>query len=89
MVKGINKQMVVLKIEGNHLYDSACFILKNEVRHAKAREKEMLLEANRILAEMDIGNPKKKKGRVFWKILIAVLLVMVGAAIGFGVSFLI
>ncbi len=89
MVKGINKQMIVLKIDGNKIYDSACFILKNEVCHAKENERDMLREANRLLAEMDIGKPKKKKRHIFLKLLLCALLFIVGTAIGAGVSFFI
>ncbi len=89
MVKGINKQMIVLKIEGNRLYDSACFILKNEVERAKETEKDMLYEANRLLGEMDLKKVKHKKHRVWRSILISAALLLVGAVCGFALSFLV
>ncbi len=89
MVKGINKQMIVLKLEGNRIYDSACFILKNEVQRSKDNQNDMLYEANRLLGEMDIKKYKgKKKG--FWrKLIFALSFLILGAVIGFGVSFFI
>ena len=89
MVKGINKQMIVLKIDGNRVYDSACFILKNEVDRAKETQKDMLYEANRLLGEMELkGVKKKKKGK--WKIiLLGAVMLVVGVAVGFVSAFFI
>lgn len=84
MVKGINKQMIVLKLDGNGIYDSACFVLRNEVRHSKESEKDMLCEANRILAQMDIKKPRRSGARRFFKRLLwSVILLAVGAVAGF------
>lgn len=89
MVRGINKQMIVLKIEGNRIYDSACFILKNEVKQSKDTERDMLNEANRILGEMDLRRVKRKRGGFFKRLAVSAILLIIGAIIGFGLSFLI
>ncbi len=89
MVKGINKQMIVLKIEGNRLYDSACFVLKNEVTRSKESEKDMLYEANRLLGEMELKRSKKKGRGVGRRLLVGVLLLLLGAVGGFALSFFI
>lgn len=86
MVKGINKQMIVLKMDNNRLYDSACFILKNEVQAGKETRKDMLYEANRILSEMELGKSRRRRG-AFKRFLLRALLVLIGALIGFALSF--
>ena len=87
MIKGINKQMIVMKMEGNRIYDSVCFVLKNEVDRSKDGESDMLREANRILGEMDLKRSVKKKRRFFKKFLFFFVVLAVGIAIGFGLSF--
>ena len=86
MIKGINKQMIVLKLEDNRLYDSACFVLRTDVERRKQEERDMLTEANRILAQMDIKKPKKATRGAFRRFLGGFLLLTVGAAIGFVAS---
>ena len=87
MIKGLNKQMVVLKLEGNRIYESACFVVRSDLERRRDEEKDMLREANRILEEMELSRGKKKKGRgrrfLFWA-----LTLLAGAAIGFALSFL-
>jgi hypothetical protein len=87
MIKGINKQMIVLKLENNRLYESACFLLRADTQRKKQEEGDMLSEANRILAEMDIKKPKRATRGGFRRFLGAVLLVLLGAALGFGGAF--
>ena len=91
MVKGINKQMVVLSIEGNKLYESACFVLKNDASASRETKKDMLAEANKILCEMDIG--RARRGRVrrpfFKRFFSALVLLLIGGVAGFALSFFI
>ena len=84
MVKGINKRMVVLRMDGNSIYDSAWFILKNEPKAKSEADKDMLAEANRIIFESDVQ--KRKKPRRFLRVLLLVALFLVGAASGFCVA---
>ncbi len=88
MIKGINKQMVVLKLDSNRLYESACFVLRNDIERKKQEERDMLSEANRILAEMEIKKPKKATRGGFRRFLWAMLLLLIGGAVGFGIGFL-
>ena len=87
MIKGINKQMVVLKLEGNRIYESACFVVRSDLERKRDEEKDMLREANRILEEMDLGKGRKRGGRGK-KFLLWLLTLVVGAAIGFALAFL-
>ena len=77
--------MVVLKLEGNRIYESACFVVRSDLERKREEEKDMLREANRILEEMDIGKRKKKRGKKF---LLWLLTLVIGAVIGFGLGFL-
>ena len=82
MIKGINKQMVVLKLESNRLYESACFVLRSDVERKKQEEKDMLSEANRILAEMDIKHPKRETRGKMGRFARTMIVLMIGAALG-------
>ena len=88
MVKGLNKQMIILRLDDNRIYESACFILKNEVTHKKETEKDMLAEANRLLGEMDLGRVRARKRRGFGKFLLWLMVFLLGAIMGFGLAFL-
>ena len=87
MIKGVNKQMIVLRIDGNRIYESACFVLKNEITQSKESRKDMLDEANRLLAQMDIKKARPRKKRIFWRIALPMLIFVLGAAAGFALSF--
>lgn len=89
MVKGVNKHIIVLKLEDNRLYDTACFMLRNDAKQSKESEKDMLYEANRILSEMDIKKVKPGKRRRLGRFLCGVLLLALGFCIGIGLSFFI
>ena len=86
MVKGVNKQMIVLRIDDNRIYESACFVLKNEINHTKETKKDMLNEANRLLSQMDI-KARPKKRRVFWRVALPIVIFALGAVAGFALSF--
>lgn len=89
MVKGINKQMIVLNIEGNRIYESACLVLKNDIKPSKGKDNELLEEANRILDELDLSRKTRrgKKGKLR-RFLLALLLLIVGMAVGFALAML-
>ncbi len=89
MIRGINRQMIVIKLEGSRLYDSACFLLRRDARTFGAGEGDMISEANRILADMDVkGSRRRRKGRAKGVFMLLLGLIL-GAAAGFGLSFLI
>ena len=89
MVKGINKQMVVLRLDSNSMYEGACFILKNEVRAKGETDKDMLAEANRIVSGMGLSKKGRVKASRAMRFLTVFMLLLVGAAAGFLLSFLI
>ena len=84
MIKGINKRVVMLKLEGNRVYESACFVVRRDVERRREEERDMLKEANRILSEMELRGAKKK-GR-FKRLMLCLIMLAVGAAIGIGLS---
>lgn len=70
MLKGCQKQMIVLRGTGSEIFDEAYFILKsNSEKNKKAggfySEQEsaaMLFEANRILEENRFTSPVRSRG---------------------------
>ena len=88
MVKGLNKQMIILRLDDNRIYESACFILKNEVTHKKETEKDMLAEANRLLGEMELGRARSRKRRGFGRFLLWLAVFLLGGVAGFALAFL-
>ena len=62
MLKGIQKKMVVLNIQDSKIFESAYFIMKNQVKLTPPDDNAVLLEANRIVSE---SLPKKKKKHFF------------------------
>lgn len=79
MLKGIQKKMVVLNIQDSKIFESAYFIMKNQVKLAPPDDNAVLFEANRIVSE---SLPKKKKGHFFLKFLLVMILVIVAAIMG-------
>jgi hypothetical protein len=84
MIKGINKRVVMLRLEGNRLYESVCFVVRRDVERRREEEKDMLREANRILSEMELRGARKK-GR--WKrAVLCALMLVIGIAVGAGLA---
>lgn len=71
MIKGAQKQMIVLRTGDSRYFDEAYFVLRREVKPRRSSHDEMIREANRILAEsgLDIQAPKRKIGRGVWMFL--------------------
>ncbi len=87
MIKGINKQLIFFKIDGNRYYDSACFVLKNEVLHNSEADRDMLAEANRILEGMQLKPQKRKKRHIFRRLVLTLVLFALGVITGFAWHF--
>ena len=68
MMKGAQKQMIVLRTGGSRYFDEAYFVLKNEKRPKKSEKRDLVWEANRILEENDTKNasPCGKISRARW-----------------------
>ncbi len=67
MVKGTQKQMVVLRTIGSRYYEEAYFVLRDGAHRGGESESSMMAEANRILDEsMLMPQPKRKKQLSRW-----------------------
>ncbi len=85
MMKGSQKQMIVLRTGNSPYFDEAYFILRREVvPHAGARQ-DMLCEAERILRESAALPVRPRKKHTLWMFLLGILL---GAGIAVGICFL-
>lgn len=78
MVKGAQKQMVVLKINDSEVFEEAYFLVR---RGADAARMDMLTEANRIVEECGIGRKRKLKANVRL-IVFSVASFLAGGAVG-------
>ena len=65
MIKGARKQMIVVRTGNSRYFDEAYFVLRDDAQKDKRKSKDILSEANRILAEMapEASSAEKKKNR--------------------------
>ena len=65
MIKGARKQMIVVRTGNSPYFDEAYFVLRDDAQKDKRKNKDILSEANRILAETapDATPAAKKKNR--------------------------
>ena len=82
MIKGINKNMVVVKNTGSRYFEEAHFILRSGISQ-RGEENEFLNEARRIVSSVLIeqGKQSGKKRRVL-HIILPVLAFAAGVGIG-------
>lgn len=75
MVKGAQKQMIVIKTGDSRYFDEAYFVLRREVKGSRSARQDILAEANRILEECacEGSEPKKRLSRA-WLLFIGGLL---------------
>ena len=73
LLKGVNKRVIIIKNPESEIFEEAYFIVKNKGIFSKAKENEMVLEANRIIADYskqqkiaagEVKNGKKEKRAV-------------------------
>ena len=84
MLRGCQKQMIVLQTQQSTIFESAFFVLRRD--NGSMRQDDMLAEANRIIGE---GVTVRKKRRRFWWACVSFLLgALLGAAIFALFSFL-
>lgn len=65
MIKGAQKQMIVLKTSASRYFEEAYFVLKTDLKPNKRDRTDLLTEANRILKESESvrnGKHRPKKG---------------------------
>ena len=65
MIKGARREMIVVRTGGSRYFDEAYFVLREDAQREKRKSKDILSEANRILAEMlpDSAHAQKTKNR--------------------------
>ena len=63
MIKGAQKQMIVLKTAASRYFDEAYFVLKPDLKPNKRNRTDLLTEANRILKESESARGGKKRGK--------------------------
>lgn len=76
MLRGCQKQMIVLQTQESSLFESAFFVLRRE--NLSVAPDDMLAEANRIIG---MGVTAKRKSNRTWE---RILLFFLGALLGAG-----
>ena len=59
LIRGVNKRIIEVKINGSRLFDHAWLVFKNGDVANETGEKDIVAEANRIICE--VGAKEKKK----------------------------
>ena len=77
MIKGSQKQLIVLRTGRSRYFDEAYFVLRREIRAGRECHGDILSEANRILEE---NTPRAKGGaRRRW---LSILFFVIGMILG-------
>lgn len=86
MIKGAQKQMIVVRTGNSPYFDEAYFVLRRDIHPGKQEKTDILSEANRILHESggSGGGGALRRRRQKFRLLFAFL---AGVAIGFAVRF--
>ena len=66
MIKGAQKQMIVLRTGGSRYFDEAYFVLRQGVNPDRAQEPDLLTEAKRILEECENRKTGKRQKSAAW-----------------------
>ena len=64
MIKGAQKQMIVVRTGDSLYFDEAYFVLRREICAIKEKDRDMLSEANRILEQTEPSGAAKPKKRL-------------------------
>lgn len=86
MIKGINRQMIVISTEGSRFFDEAYFVLRRGVSERGNNRAELLREANRIIEESVA--PTERRARPRRKLFLFLLGGLCGGALVFFLSLL-
>lgn len=84
MIKGAQKQMIVVRTGNSRYFDEAYFVLKRQLETKKGEQEDLLAEADRILRESE---PRHRKARGLGRIR-ALGLLLLGGLIGAGTALL-
>lgn len=63
MIRGIQRQMIMVKTDKSSIFESACFLLRTDIPHRETNSADMLREANRIIEENYSHKHRKKEHR--------------------------
>lgn len=75
MIRGAQKQMIVLRTGNSPYFDEAYFVLRREIRSEPANRVDILAEANKILEENTRGARQRSRYRApSWLLFLAGLL---------------
>ena len=88
MIKGTQKQMIVLRTGDSRYFDEAYFVLRREIKADRRLKNDILLEANRILEESRVSPRELARRRRRWWLGGAAVF-LVGSLCGGGISLLI
>ncbi|MBR3893923.1 MAG: hypothetical protein IKJ35_02125 [Clostridia bacterium] len=62
MMKGAQKQMIVVRTSDSRYFDEAYFVLRRDVNARREDKSEMISEANRILNDCELSpRPPRKR----------------------------
>ena len=86
MIKGAQKQMVVVKTTSSRYFEEAYFVLKSDLKPKKQDHTDLLTEANRILKESESVRCGKRRPIRGWLVFFFGLLM--GAAVTAAVCLL-
>ena len=88
MIKGINKNMIVVKNTGSKYFEDAHFIVKTSI--SEPAERDLLKEATQIVGKLlsESGKVSKPKGTILKKLVTLVLSFFSGALIGISLCLL-
>jgi len=65
MIKGAQKQMIVVRTAGSHYFEEAYFVLKSTLRPQRGKRNDLLAEADRIIRESENARSGKQPRRRF------------------------
>lgn len=81
MIKGAQKQMIVIRTADSRYFDEAYFVLRTEIKAHRGCKDDMLCEANRILEQSGIESVQKKKKTKPRSLLLFLLGILCGGGI--------
>ena len=62
MLKGAQKQMIVIRTGDSRYFDEAYFVLRREVPGGRETQNDMIREANRILRQSEPESGRARRG---------------------------
>ena len=65
MLKGAQKQLIVIRTVNSPYFDEAYFVLRREISPKVRSHSDILAEANRILEENILPSARQKKSRKY------------------------